>query len=260
MRKTTLLLGIVLTLLFISYSFYIDTLKAQDETEEKYWDFEGIMRVQSDERRIEIFNPVDNGFNQSVQGYDRPRLYFSVLGLDTDEDEETDIYYGFYGINFYDVSQYNYTTAEISLFKIVVNAHWKLRIPDSSPLRWQVLYYPDPLYQEISSNLEFKTPIYYVNLTEHVGVNLEYRIDFGLNYTIGNFTTFGHGMPLVPSLGDSFPGYNVSVPLFTKTDLIEEVLGTSFFSSPIDFVIVFSMTFMAFYIIRKKRKRKLAKS
>lgn len=230
----------------------------EDEEEEDIWDFEGYMRVTSDENRFIVLGPderEDMGLNESVGGYIRPNLYFGLLGLDTDDDEETDIYYGFYGNNFVDTSHLNYTTAQINLYKITVNARWRLRIPDGSPARWEVLYYPDPNYSTYASVLDFNTPIYYVNLTKYTGVNLQYRIDYGLNYTLGNFTTFGADNPLYPDM-PSFPGYNISIPLFTSSNLIEELLETSFFSNTISFLMIVTITFLLFNKFKKWKKKK----
>ncbi len=240
----------------VTTSSYLLMSSAQEE--EDVWDFEGIMRVQSDEDRLLIFNPTDEGYNESIGGYERPPLYFSLIGLDTDDDEVMDIYYGFYGISFFDVSHYNYTNAPLELFWIVVNARWRLRIPQEAVdrgVKWEVLYYPDQIYNDIAVNLEYNTPIYYVNLTKQEGVNIEYRIDFGLNYTSGNFTTFGATTPLVPDV-PAFPEYNVSVPLFTKTDLIEELVETDFFGSAVGFATIVSISFLLLHVIRKRRKRK----
>ena len=255
MRIRIITFALIFAVLVTTSSYYL-MASAQDD-EEIVWDFEGIMRVQSDEDRILIFDPTDYGYNESVGEYDRPVLYFSLIGLDTDEDEVMDIYYGFYGINFFDLSHYDYSTAKMELFRIIVNARWRIRIPQEAVdrgVKWEVLYYPDPLYNDIAINLEYNTPIYYVNLTKQEGVNIEYRIDFGLNYTLGNFTTFGTTTPLVPGL-PTFPEYNVSVPLFTKTDLIEELVETDFFGSTVGFVTIVSISFLLLHVIRKRRKR-----
>ena len=246
----------ILFAILVTTSSYL--LMSSAQLEEELWDFEGVMRVQSDEDRILIFDPTDHGYNESVGDYDRPVLYFSLIGLDTNDDEVMDIYYGFYGISFFDLAHYNLTTAPIELFRIIVNARWRLRIPQEAVdrgMKWQVLYYPDPLYNDIAINLEYNTPIYYVNLTEQEGVNIEYRIDFGLNYTSGNFTTYGATTPLVPDM-PTFPDYNVSVPLFTKTDLIEELVETDFFGNAVGFATIVSISFLLLYVIRRKRKRK----
>ena len=260
MRNKIITFALIFTFLMISSSFSL--LITAQEDEEELWDFEGVMGVKSDERRIVIFNPTDHGFDETIDGYDSPLLYLAVIGLDLNDDEELDIYYGFYGISFFDLSHYNLTTAPINLFRIIVNAHWRLRIPQEAKdagIQWEVLYYPNPLYNEISTNLEFNAPIYYVNLTKREGVNLEYRIDFGLNYTRGNFSTFGTITPLVPEM-PTFPGYNVSVPLFTKTDIIEELVATDFFGNMISFVTIVSFSFILLYVFRKRRKRKIQTS
>ncbi|MFW9853088.1 MAG: hypothetical protein ACFFDS_09100 [Candidatus Thorarchaeota archaeon] len=261
MKTKIVWLSILLSTIMIVSMFSAISLISyaqEDEEEEDIWDFEGYMRVTSDENRFLVLGPTeraDMGLNESVGGYTRPNLYFGLLGLDTDDDEGTDIYYGFYGNNFIDTSHLNYTTAQINLYKITVNARWRLRIPDGSLAKWEVFYYPDPNYSTYASVLDFNTPIYYVNLTKYTGVNLQYRIDYGLNYTLGNFTTFGDDNPLYPDM-PSFPGYNVSIPLFTSSNLIEELLETSFFSNTIGFLMVVTITFLIFNKFKKWKKKK----
>jgi len=251
-NKYLVISSFLMVTIFITSSFYY-SVQAQEEEEEK-WDFEGVMRIGSDDRRILIFDPQDDGgLNESVGGYERPNVYFNIIGLDSDDDTKMDIYFGFYGVNSYDLSHLGYKT-EVELFRIIINARWKLRIPVESQARWQVLYYPNPLFDDISINLLYNTPIYFVNLTEHVGVNLQYRIDLGINYTTGNFTTFGAGNPLVPEY-PTFPEYNVSVPVFTETQFLGEV-DVGLYDSPLSFITLTALTFILFYIIRKKRKRK----
>jgi len=254
-RYQSILTGILLSILVISASISF-LVVGQEEEEEEVWDFDGIMRISSDEERIVIYDPADHGLNESVGGYTRPPLYFQILGLDTNDDEELDRYYGFYGIYHFELSDfYNYTTAALSLFWIRVNALWQLRIPEGSSAKWEVLYYPDPLYNSMIKNLLYKIPIYYVNLTKYTGINLEYRIDLGLNYTTGNFTTFGSGgEPLIPSM-PTFPEYNVGVPLFTDNLPLEILQEASFFSDTISFIAIIGLSFMFFYIIRRRRKR-----
>ncbi|MHA1778198.1 MAG: hypothetical protein ACTSYN_01365, partial [Candidatus Heimdallarchaeaceae archaeon] len=231
MRKSQILLAISLCLLvFLSSSFLLvfSQVHAQDEEE---WDFEGVIRVKSDYVQVTTFDPKENGYNESVGDYSRPTLFTYVVGFDTDDDIRFDTYVAFYGFHMYDVSAYNYTTNK-DLFKFVINSRWKLRIPKESPQHWQILYYPDPTYVQLAQNLAEKAPILFVNLTATVGCNLEYQIDFGRNATVGNFTTFGPGKPLVPSLPD-FPGYNVSVPLFTDNIIIGANVKSDFFGGPI---------------------------
>ena len=251
-NKYLVFASFLIVAIFITSSFYHSTL-AQEE-EEEVWDFEGVMRIGSDERRILLFDPQDDGgLNESVGEYIRPKIYFNILGLDSDEDEKMDVYFGFYGVNTYDLDHLGYNT-ETDLFRIIINARWRLRIPDESQAKWQVLYYPDPLFDDISINLQYRTPIYFINLTEHVGVNLQYRIDYGINYTTGNFTTFGEGNPLVPEY-PTFPEYNVSVPLFTETQFLGEATA-GLYDSPISFITITGLTFILLYIFRKKRKNK----
>ncbi|MBY9001483.1 MAG: hypothetical protein KGD64_11240 [Candidatus Heimdallarchaeota archaeon] len=234
-------------------SFYL-SIEAQDDEEEEQWDLEGVMRVGSDEARIPIFDPQDDaGLNISVGEYTRPTLYINIIGLDSDNDEDMDIYFGFYGVNIFDLTHLGYQT-ESELFRIIINARWRLRIPEESSSKWQVLYYPDPFFDEIEVNLQWKTPVYLVNLTESVGVNLQYRIDYGINYTLGNFTTFGAGNPIVPEY-PTFPEYNVSVPVFTSTQFLGEATA-GLYDSPLSFITVTGLTFVLFYIFRKKRKCK----
>ncbi len=251
-NKYLVITSLLIVTVFITSSFY-HSIQAEEE-EEDVWDFEGICRIGSDEQRIEIFDPQDDaGLNSSVGGFVRPNLYFNIMGLDSDDDEKMDIYFGFYGVNAFDLSHLGYQT-ETELFRIIINARWKLRIPETSKAKWQVLYFPDPLYEEISANLQHKTPIYYVNLTESEGVNLQYRIDLGINYTVGNFTTFGSGSHLVPEY-PTFPEYNVSVPLFTYTQFLGEAT-VGLYDSPVSFITITGLIFILFYIFRKKRKGK----
>ena len=258
MKTKIVWLSILLSTIMLFSTFNSISLVSNAQDEEDIWDFEGYMRVTSDEQRFIIIGPDEReemGMNESVGEYIRPNIYFGFLGLDTDDDEETDVYYGFYGNNFVDTSHLNYTTAQINLFKITVNARWRLRIPDGSLAKWEVLYYPDPDYSLYATVLDFNTPIYYVNLTKYTGVNLQYRIDYGLNYTLGNFTTFGDDNPLYPEM-PSFPGYNVSVPLFSSNQLIEELVETSFFSNTISFLMIVTLTFLLYNKFKKRKKRK----
>jgi len=263
MKTKNVWLSIFLLTIMVVSTFSVVSLisfaqDGDDQDPEDIWDFEGMMRVKSDENRFLVIGPdkrEEMGLNESVGSYTRPNLFFGLLGLDTDEDQETDIYYGFFGYTFVDTSHLNYTTAQINLFKITVNARWRLRIPDGSPAKWELLYYPDPDYSLYSTVLEFNTPIYYVNLTKYTGVNLEYRIDYGLNYTVGNFTTFGPDNEYLPDMPD-FPGYNISVPLFTSNQLIEELVETSFFGNTLSFLMIVTITFLIFDKFKKKKKRK----
>ncbi|MHA1345244.1 MAG: hypothetical protein ACTSVO_02100 [Candidatus Heimdallarchaeaceae archaeon] len=251
-NKYLTITGFLIMSIFITSSFYY-SIQAQEE-EEEVWDFEGVMRIGSDERRIEIFDPQgDAGLNTSVGDFERPKLYFNIIGLDSDDDADMDVYFGFYGVNTYDLSHLGYQT-ELELFRIIINARWRLRIPEESQSKWQVLYYPDPLFDEISGNLQYKTPIYFVNLTENEGVNLQYRIDLGINYTTGNFTTFGATNPLVTEY-PTFPEYNVSVPVFTETQFLGDVT-VGLYDGPVSFIAITGLTFVLFYILRKKRKKK----
>ena len=250
-KKALLITTLMITSLFIvSYNTSINTV-AQEE--EEIWDFSGTMRISSDQVRRLIFDPVTQGFNETVGNYTSPKLYMEIMGYDTNNDEEMDIYYGFYGVNLYNLVHLNYTTMN-DLFRVIVFAQWFLRIPESSPLDWEVLYYPDPFYNVLSNNLIHDVPIYYVNLTKAVGVNLQFKIQLGLNYTLGNFTTFGEGNPIQPSM-PSFPGYNVSVPVFTDNQPISELVASPFISDPITYVaIVMMLGFTGLYL--KKRKKR----
>ncbi len=246
MKKTTLLL---IGLMLSSFFFMSSRVALTQGAEEEVWDFTGVMNQSSDDYRGIIINPED----PEVDNYKKPTVYMQILGFDTNKDVEMDTYYGFWGVSIFDLSHYNYTV-KTDLFRIILNAKWSLKIPETSPLHWEVLFYPDPLYEEIRKNLLHNIPVYYVNLTKTLGCNLLYRLDFGLNYTLGNFTTFGDGMPLVPSL-PSFPGYNTSVPLFTANLPIPELEETAFFDSPaglISVIVVISM----FSYHRKKRGTK----
>lgn len=245
MKKITTLLIIGLMI----SSFFLMSRNLSIAQEEELWDFTGIMRQTSDDYRGIILSPTD----PIVGNYTKPTVYFHILGLDTNDDVEMDRYYGFWGVVSYDVSHYNYTSA-INLFTLRLNAKWSLRIPAGSSLHWEVLYYPDPLYEEIRINLVHDIPVYYVNLTKAIGCNLQYRIDLGLNYTIGNFTTFGDGYPLEPDL-PTFPGYNVSVPLFTANLPIPELVESPFFDSPAGFISVITIISLLSYHIKKKRKK-----
>ncbi len=251
-NKYLVMSSFLIVTIFITSSFYY-SIQAQEEEEEE-WDFEGVMRIGSDEKRILLFDPQDDGgLNESVGEYERPNLYFNIIGLDSDDDTKMDVYFGFYGINSFDLSHLGYQT-ETELFRIILNARWRLRIPEESQARWQVLYYPDPLFDDISVNLQYNTPIYFINLIEYEGVNLQYRIDLGINYTTGNFTTFGAGSPLVPEY-PTFPEYNVSVPIFTETQFLGEATA-GLYDSPLSFITITGLTFVLFYIFRKKRKHK----
>ena len=251
-NKYLVIASLLMVTVFITSSFY-HSIQAQEE-EEEVWDFEGVMRIGSDEERVEIFDPQDDaGLNSSVGEYVRPNLFFNIIGLDTDDDEKMDIYFGFYGVNYFDLSHIGYETQN-ELFRIIINARWRLRIPEESQARWQVLYFPDPLFESMSVTLQYDTPIYYINLTESEGVNLQYRIDLGINYTVGNFTTFGAGSPLVPE-HPTFPEYNVSVPVFTETQFLGEAT-VGFYDGPVSFITITGLTFILFYIFRKKRKGK----
>lgn len=252
MKKTTLfIIVMMITSIYMMSSYNV----LAQEDEEEQWDFTGVMRIGSDQTRIVYFNPTDHGFNATEGNYTSPLLYMEVLGVDTNNDIEMDLYFGFWGVNLFDTSHLNYTT-QVSLFRVILNAKWSLRIPEESNSSWHVMYWPDPIYESLS--LIHRTPVYYVNLTESVGVNLQYRIDYGLNYTLGNFTTFGASNPLVPDL-PTFPGYNVSVPLFTANLPIAELTEASFFDGPASFIAIVSVISIGGYYIKKKRTRKKGK-
>ena len=90
-----------------------------------------------------------------------------------------------------------------------------------------------------------------MNLTKFEGVNLQFKYQLGLNYTIGNFTTFGAGNPIVPSM-PTFPGYNVSVPVFTDNQPISELVGpTPFFST---YLTIVTLSFLLGIYVKKRRK------
>jgi hypothetical protein len=242
-------------------SFTLQSKAIRDEISDD-WDFEGTLRVSSEEQKLLIYDPTDPAYedppmNDSVNGYERPVSYFQIMGFDTNDDQLLDHYYGFYGIGYFDLSDfYNYSVAGWDLYWVVVNAKWRLRIPENSTAKWEVLYYPDPYYDVISVNLLMKVPIYYVNLTENVGTHLQFRIDLGLNYTIGNFTTFGAGGQDIYPDKPTFPGYNIALPLYTGTFPIEYLVQTGFFSNALSFIMIISLSFGLFYKLRNRRKRK----
>lgn len=245
MKKLTLLLIGLMVSSFFFMSSTVSTATAQEET----WDFSGVMRQTSDDYRDIVLTPTD----PIVGNYTKPTVYMNVLGLDTDNDVEMDTYFGFWGVGSFDLSHYNFSSVD-NLFTLRLNAKWSLRIPPESSLHWQILYYPDPLYETIRINLVHDIPIYYVNLTKEIGTNLEYRIDLGLNYTIGNFTTFGEGNPLLPDM-PSFPGYNISIPLFTANLPIPELTVASFFDNPVGLISVVVVIAAFSYYRRRKRKK-----
>ena len=254
MRKISLFIVTLMVTSLFMLSFNNSINVTAQETEDDNWDFTGTMRITSDQKRILVFNPVDHGYNDTYGDYTTPALYMDVIGYDTSGDGEMDIYYGFYGTSsLFDLSHINYTTIS-NLLIVKVFAQWSLRIPESSPLSWEVLYYPDPFYDAIVGNLFHKIPIYYVNLTKAEGVNLQFKIELGLNYTIGNFTTFGAINPIVPSM-PAFPGYNVSVPVFTANLPISEIVVTPFFSDPLTYVTIVTMFFFLSYYVKKRGKR-----
>ncbi|OLS29625.1 MAG: hypothetical protein HeimAB125_21820 [Candidatus Heimdallarchaeota archaeon AB_125] len=251
MKKiSVLVVTLMVTSLFvISYNLSIGVTAQEDE---EAWDFTGTMRITSDQVKRLVFDPVANGFNETYGDYDTPSLYMDCIGFDTDEDQEMDIYYGFYGVSLFDLVHINYTMMN-ELYRIVVFSQWSLRIPESSPLKWEVLYYPDPFYDSLTPNLIQDIPIYYVNLTKFEGVNLQFKYQLGLNYTIGNFTTFGAGNPIVPSM-PTFPGYNVSVPVFTDNQPISELVATPFFSDPLTYLTIVTLSFLLGIYVKKRRK------
>ncbi|MHA1954508.1 MAG: hypothetical protein ACW96U_11245 [Candidatus Heimdallarchaeaceae archaeon] len=257
---------IFITCFFLSTIIVVSSLThsaiaIRDEISDE-WDYEGTLRVQSEEQKLLIYDPTDSEYenpplNDSINGYERPQVYFQIMGFDTLDDQLLDHYYGFYGISYFDLSDfYNYTVEGWNRYWVVINAKWRLRIPEGSDAQWEVLYYPDPYYDQISVNLLHKVPIYYVNLTKNLGCNLEYRIDLGLNYTRGNFTTFGPGGELLYPGKPSFPGYNVALPLFTGIYPVEYLVETGFFSNAISFVMIVSISFGLLHKLRKRRKRK----
>lgn len=263
MKKYQLILAcFILSSMIVISSFTLQSNAARDDISDD-WDFEGSVRVSSEEQKLVIYDPTDSEYedpplNDSVDGYDRPIKYFQIMGFDTNDDQLLDHYYGYYGIGNFDLSDfYNYTVFGWDLYWIVVNSKWRLRIPETSAARWEVLYYPDPYYDLISVNLLMKVPIYYVNLTENPGVNLQFRIDLGLNYTLGNFTTFGpDSLPLYPDKPD-FPGnYSIALPVYTGTYPIEYLVQTGFFSNAFSFIMTISVTFGLFYKLKNRRKRK----
>ncbi|MCK4845822.1 MAG: hypothetical protein KAS95_09125, partial [Candidatus Heimdallarchaeota archaeon] len=167
-----------------------------------------------------------------------------------DDNAKMDTYIGLYGKITYDVDHLGYEE-NTDLFTIIMGATWKLRIPEESPLQWEILYYPNPLY--ITINPKEKTPIIFLNLTKCVGVNLEYQVETGKTAEVGNFTTFGSGNPLQPDV-PAFPEYNVSVVLYTDTIIIGEYTDTGFFDSTLSYITLISLSFVTLYIWRKRRK------
>jgi len=261
-RKLQIFLAsFIISSLIVTSSFAHMAKSARDEVSDD-WDFEGTMRVQCEEQKILIYDPTSLDYenpplNNSVDGYVRPEVYFQIIGFDTNDDQLLDHYYGFYGIAYFDLSDfYNYTVEGWDLYWLVVNQKWRLRLHEDSEAQWEVLYYPDPLYDAISVNLLQKVPIYYVNMTKYTGVTLEYRIDLGLNYTLGNFTTFGPGgLPVYPDK-PGFPGYRMSLPLYIGTFPVEYLVQTDFFSNALTFVMIISLSFGLYYKLKKRRKRK----
>ncbi|MHA1199687.1 MAG: hypothetical protein ACTSQF_10205 [Candidatus Heimdallarchaeaceae archaeon] len=247
MKKTTTLL--LIGLMLSSFFFMSSKLSIAQDDEEEVWDFTGVVRQTSDDYRGVIHLPTD----PEVGNYTKPTVYMNVLGYDTNKDVLMDTYYGFWGVGTFDLDHYN-LSVKADVFTLKLNVKWSLRIPEGSPLHWEVLYYPSPLYEEIRKNLVHNIPIYYVNLTKAIGCNLQYRMDLGLNYTLGNFTTYGAGNPLVPEL-PTFPEYNLSVPLFTANLPIPELEVASFFDSPAGLISVLVIISLLSYHRRKKRKK-----
>jgi hypothetical protein len=89
-----------------------------------------------------------------------------------------------------------------------------------------------------------------------VGTHLQFRIDLGLNYTIGNFTTFGSGGQEIYPGKPTFPGYNIALPLYTGTFPLEYLVQAGFFGNAFSFIMIISISFGLFYKLRNRRKRK----
>ncbi len=251
MKKQYLyLITLLSVILVISTSFCSISPVNADEEEE--WDFTGEISIDSDIFYRAMFNPVtDGGLNETIGGYERPTVFVRIIGLDTDDNAKMDTYIGLYGVIAYDVDHLGYEE-NTDLFTIIMGTTWKLRIPEESQLQWKILYYPNPLYTEI--NPKRKIPIIFLNLTENVGVNLEYQIETGKTAEIGNFTTFGAGIPLHPDV-PAFPEYNVSVALYTDKILVgDEYTKTGFFDSTLSYITLISLSFVTLYIWRKRRK------
>ncbi len=252
MKKQYLYLITLLSVILVVSTSFCSILPVNAaEEEEEEWDFTGEISIDSDIFYRAMYNPIeDGGLNETINGYERPVIFVKIIGLDTDANAKMDMYIGLYGIITYDVDHLGYEE-NTDLFIIIMGTTWKLRIPEESPLHWEVLYYPNPVYMEI--NPKRKIPIMFINLTKNVGVNLEYQIETGKTAEIGNFTTFGSGNPLHPDV-PAFPEYNTTVALYTDTILIGEYTNTGFFDSTLSFITIISLSFVTLYIWRKKRK------
>ena len=255
-KRWTFLSLVLLSSLLSLVIFQVSSIHAQIEIYHNTdWDLSGRITGESETVSISIFIPEEEGYNKTENGYERPRLYFYATSVDADLDGSLDYYFGFKGVSIASVPGANFTIYTDLLKRTIPNDIWRFKIPDSSSLGWRVLYYPDPLYIKLSANLGKPIPIFYVDLTAYTGCNLLFQIDKGLNATVGNFTTFGINNPLVPDMPD-FPGYNVSIPLYSGTIIINTETS-SFFTSTLSFI---SLTSIAFVIIIVwKRKRKLLK-
>ncbi|MHA1865233.1 MAG: hypothetical protein ACTSVB_05725 [Candidatus Heimdallarchaeaceae archaeon] len=185
------------------------------------------------------------------ENYEPPNLEIAVLGLDTNDDDSMDTYYGFYGM-IEDPGVEGYFN---KILEPYLGATWRMRIPEGSPANWEVLYYPDPIYDKIRPYLAYDAPVYYVNLTVATGVNLEYEIDLGTNTTYGNLTTYGPTNPLYPEVPE-FPGYNYSIPYYSGTKENEFTVETDFFSSLSSMISIVSLSFLVL-VLYNKRKRKM---
>ncbi|MHA1399282.1 MAG: hypothetical protein ACTSQE_02905, partial [Candidatus Heimdallarchaeaceae archaeon] len=188
----------------------------------------------------------------NYEDYVIPPLEMGIIGLDTDDDQSMDTYYGFFGIiDYLSAEDYNEKILEPYL-----GATWRLRIPKDSPAHWEVLYYPDPLYPVVRPYLYWDAPVYFVNVTIAEGVNFEYEIDSGSNTTYGNITTYGQNNPLEPEYPE-FPGFNVGLTLVTGTRENEVTATAGFFDSVESTISIISLSFITLYFFRKKKKTKI---
>lgn len=250
MKKQYLHLITLLSVILVVSTSFCSILPVNAAEEEEEWDFTGEVSIDSDIFYRAMFNPIyDGGLNDSIGEYERPTVFVRIIGLDTDDNAKMDTYFGLYGVITYDVYHLGYEENS-DMFTIIMGTTWKFRIPEESPLQWKILYYPNPLYLTI--NPKVKIPIIFLNLTESVGVNLEYQLEVGKTAEIGNFTTFGSGNPLHPDV-PAFPEYNVTVALYTDTILIGVIYDTGFFDSTLSYITLISLSFVTLYVWRKKR-------
>ncbi|MHA1115086.1 MAG: hypothetical protein ACTSPJ_02830 [Candidatus Heimdallarchaeaceae archaeon] len=187
----------------------------------------------------------------NYENYEPPKIEIAVLGLDTNDDDSMDTYYGFYGI-IEDPGVEGYFS---KLLEPYLGATWRMRIPQDSPATWEVIYYPNPIYDKIRPYLAYEAPVYFVNLTVTTGVNLEYEIDLGTNTTYGNLTTYGSDNPLFPEVPE-YPGYNFAIPYYSGTKENEVTVETDFFSSLSSMISIVSLSFLVL-VLYNKRKRKI---